>query len=89
MGNSQLQSTYEMKTTDIESPDPNDTEQIVLPGRLIGFGVTVAQNTRDENEQIMRLSMVYNQCNCVGSTFIQETEMESLIIVAGIDSEVT
>ena len=75
-------------TTDIENPDDADTT-IEMQGRIIGFGVTTAQNTRGTNEQILRISIVYNRCNCVGSTFLTDNAATPMLIVAGVDSEKT
>jgi len=69
IGNAELGTTYPFMTKDMADPDPRDTLKIPLMGRLIGFGVTTAKSTRGDKDQIVRLSIVYNGCNCVGSSF--------------------
>ena len=45
MGNYASQIPYTFKTVDIPSPDPRDSPFIPLPGRLIGFGITMDKFT--------------------------------------------
>jgi len=45
MGNYASQIPYTFKTVDIPSPDPRDSSFIPLPGRLIGFGITMDKFT--------------------------------------------
>lgn len=75
-------------STDIAEPDVNDSPQVTLAGRLIGFGVTTAEYTRGTDKQIMRLQIVINGCNCVGSSFVSENPPTPLRVVAGVDTEV-
>ena len=60
---------------------------LTLPGRLIGFGVTFAKNTRGDNFQLMRISIVYNACGCYGSTFVKDSPPTPVRIVAGVTGE--
>ena len=88
IGNTETGNSYSFTSTDIAEPDDND---VLLPvaGRIIGFGVTVAQNTRGDIDQILRISVVYNSCNCLGSTFLTDDPPESMTIVAGVDEDLT
>ena len=47
IGNTVLNTQQAFMSVDISEPDVNDSREITLPGRLIGFGVTTALNTRD------------------------------------------
>ena len=46
IGNQDLALQYPLMTTDIEDPAAGDSPVMTFPGRLIGFGVTTAFNTR-------------------------------------------
>ena len=60
-----------------------------LPGRLIGFGVSTAQFTRGDAEQIVRIAAVYNSCNCPASSFATDNPPIPMLITAVEDTEVT
>ena len=83
MGNTELDLSFPLMTTDIGEPATGDSPVLTFPGRLIGFGVTTALNTRGENEQIVRVGPVFNNCNCVGSTFNPESPPAPMRVVSG------
>ena len=89
MGNQITGKTYIFKSDDIPVPDPRDSGLIPLTGRIIGFGITTAEYTRGTNKQIVRISTVFNSCNCNGSTFEEDNAPTPMLIVAGVDEETT
>jgi len=69
-------------TTDMAEPDTRDPPILTLPGRLIGFGLMTAKSTRGAKDQIMRIQVVYNGCNCAGSSFLNDNAPVPMRITA-------
>ena len=86
-GNTVTGTEYKLTTTDIMVEENDEPPLLTLPGRLIGFGVTFAKNTRGDNLQLMRISVIYNNCNCYGSSFLRNSPPTPLRIVAGVTGE--
>ena len=89
MGTNSDNSIFTFKSEDIEFDDPLDSDVIELPGRLIGFGITTAHVNRGTEEQIVRISAVYNSCNCIASYYYQDMPPESFEVTAGPYGEYT
>ena len=85
-GNIEAGSMYAAATGDVTAATSStDSEIKALYGRLIGFGVTVARHTHGTNEQIVRISMIYNDCSCSGSSFIvtSDNRPKPMRVIAG------
>lgn len=58
LGSSITGSVYKAQAFDTAETSPNDSEQVKLDGRLIGFGVTTAMHTFSNSAQMMRIYIV-------------------------------
>lgn len=79
---------YQFKAQDISEPAAVDSPVIVLPGRLIGFGLDFGKHTRGDIMQIVKIRVVYNACNCPATEFLKENAPSPMKIIAVEDSEI-